>query len=71
MSSQEESSPKAKPTRKKNKMKEKKAKKTIQLRDLTPTKDVRGGHRRFRGRLMTQLEDPQVPRGGYGIHMTQ
>jgi hypothetical protein len=51
-------------------MKEKKAKKTIQLRDLTPTKDVRGGHRRFRGRLMTQL-DPQVPRGGYGIHMPQ
>ena len=30
-------------------MKEKKEKKTLQLRDLTPTKDVRGGNRRHRG----------------------
>ena len=34
-----------------------KIKKTIKLRDLTPTKDVRGGNRRrFRGR--NQKEDP-------------
>jgi hypothetical protein len=31
-------------------MKEKKARKTLQLRDLTPTKDVFGGNRRHRGR---------------------
>jgi hypothetical protein len=55
MSSQDESSRKAKTTRKKNKMK---MKKTIKLRDLTPTRDVRGGHRRFRGRLLNQKEDP-------------
>jgi len=30
-------------------MKEKKAKKTLQVRDLTPTNDVRGGNRRHRG----------------------
>ena len=29
-------------------MKEKKARKTLQLRDLTPTKDVFGGNRRHR-----------------------
>jgi hypothetical protein len=29
-------------------MKEKKARKTLQVRDLTPTKDVRGGNRRHR-----------------------
>jgi hypothetical protein len=48
MSSQDESSRKAKTTRKKNKMKEKKARKILQARDLTPTKDVRGGNRRHR-----------------------
>jgi hypothetical protein len=59
MSSQDESSRKAKTTRKKNKMKEKKAKKTLQVRDLTPTKDVSGGNRRrFHGRLLNQKEDP-------------
>ena len=44
MSSQDESSRKAKPTRKKNKMEQKKAKKTIKVRDLKPTKDVKGGY---------------------------
>jgi hypothetical protein len=39
MSSQDESSRKAKPTRKKNKMAQKKAKKIIKVRDLKPTKD--------------------------------
>ena len=40
-------------------MKEKKAKKTLQVRDLTPTKDVSGGNRRrFHGRLLNQKEDP-------------
>jgi hypothetical protein len=41
-------------------MKEKKAKKALQVRDLTPTKDVSGGkrHRRFHGRLLNQKEDP-------------
>jgi hypothetical protein len=49
MSSQDESSRKAKTTRKKNKMKEKKAKKTLQVRDLTPARDPRGGNRCHRG----------------------
>jgi hypothetical protein len=44
MSSQDESSRKAKPTRKKNKMEQKKAKKTIKVRDLKPKKDVKGGY---------------------------
>jgi hypothetical protein len=48
MSSQNESSWKAKTTKRKNKMKEKKARKTLQLRDLEPTKDVFGGNRRHR-----------------------
>jgi hypothetical protein len=30
-------------------MKEKKARKTLQLRDVRPTQDVRGGNRRHRG----------------------
>jgi len=49
MSSQDESSRKVKTTRKKSKMKEKKAKKTLQVRDLTPTRDPRGGNRRHCG----------------------
>jgi len=48
MSFQDESSRKAKTTKRKNKMKEKKARKTLQLRDLEPTKDVFGGNRRHR-----------------------
>ncbi len=36
--------------RKKNKMTEKKAKKTIKIRDLEPTKDAIGGNRRHRRR---------------------
>jgi len=50
MSSQDESSLKAKPTRKKNKMKQKKAKKTIKVRDLKPTKDAKGGNLNVRCR---------------------
>lgn len=55
--------------RKKNKMTEKKAKKTIKVRDLEPTKDAIGGHHRHR-RLLHQSEDrDRAPRGGYGIHI--
>ena len=43
-------------------MTEKKAKKTIKIRDLEPTKDARGGYRHRR--LLHQREDPRpVPRG--------
>jgi hypothetical protein len=57
-----------KPNREKNKMTEKKAKKTIKLRDLEPTRDAIGGNRR----LLRQREDPRpAPRGGYGIHKLQ
>jgi hypothetical protein len=74
MSSQDESSRKAKTTRKKNKMKEKKARKTLQVRDLTPTKDVRGGNRRHRGRghafgLNQQENRRQALRNINGIFM--
>ncbi len=49
-------------------MTEKRAKKTIKLRDLEPTKDARGGIRR----LLRQREDPRpAPRGGYGLHQVQ
>jgi len=69
MSFQDENSRKAKPNRKKNKMTEKKAKKTIKLRDLEPTKDAIGGVHR---RLLRQREDPRpAARGGYGIHLPQ
>jgi hypothetical protein len=40
MSSQDESSQNPKPTRKKNKMAQKKANKTIKARDLKPAKDA-------------------------------
>jgi hypothetical protein len=43
MTSQDESSRKAKPTRKKNKMAQKKTKKTNKVRDLKPKKDAKGG----------------------------
>jgi hypothetical protein len=49
MSSQDESSRKAKPTRKKNKMAHKKAKKTIKTRDLKATKDAKGGGQHGKG----------------------
>jgi len=59
MSFQDENSPKAKTIRKKNKMIEKKVKKTIKLRDLEPTKDVIGGYRRHRSQAfgLNQQED--------------
>ena len=55
-------------------MKEKKAKKTIKLRDLTPTKDARGGNRRHRGHasafgLHRQEDLRQARRGANGIFM--
>ena len=58
--------------RKKNKMKEKKEKKTLQVRDLTPTKDVRGGNRHHRGLafafgLHRQEDLRQARRGATGI----
>jgi len=61
--------------RKKNKMKEKKEKKTLQVRDLTPTKDVRGGnlhHRGSRGHALAfglnrQEDLRQARRGATGI----
>jgi hypothetical protein len=46
MSSQDESSRKAKTNEKKNKMAQKKAKKIIKVRDLKPAKDIKGGLRR-------------------------
>jgi hypothetical protein len=65
---------KAKPTRKKNKMTQKKANKTIRIRDLEPAKDAKGG-RHHRGHrhtsLLNQKEDPHAPDGGYGIHMVR
>jgi hypothetical protein len=56
-------------------MKEKKARKTLQVRDLTPTKDVRGGNRRHRGHRghafgMNRQEDRRrALRGATGIFM--
>ena len=72
MSSQDESSRKAKPKRKKNNMSQKKVKKTIQVRDLMPLKDAKGGHH-HRHRQASLLNDDKdyVPRGGYGIHPPQ
>ena len=75
MSSQDESSRKAKPTRKKNKMSQKKAKITIKARDLMPAKDAKGGgHHRHHGhrhasRLNQKEESGHIPGGGYGVHM--
>ena len=52
-------------------MTEKKAKKTIKVRDLMPTKDARGGQRGHRS-LLNQSEGARhAPGGGYGIHMVQ
>jgi len=51
MNSQDESSRKAEPTRKTNKMAQKKAKKMIKVRDLKPTKDAKGGRRQGGGGL--------------------
>ena len=70
MNSQEESSWKAKPTRKENYMSQKKAKKTIQVRDLTPLKDVRGGrhHRHRHTSALTQnLDRDFIARGPQGF----
>jgi hypothetical protein len=58
-----------KPNREKNKMTEKKAKKTIKFRDLAPTKDARGGHRNHHP-LLNESGDPKhLPGGGYGNHL--
>ena len=60
------------PTRRKNKMSQKKAKKTIQVRDLMPLKDAKGGrHHRHRHNSALQDKEPHVPSGGYGIHLPQ
>ncbi|HEV8418475.1 MAG TPA: hypothetical protein VGQ43_06995 [Candidatus Udaeobacter sp.] len=55
-------------------MKEKKARKTLQVRDLTPTEDVRGGNRRHRGSghafaLPQQQDLRQARRNVNGIFM--
>jgi hypothetical protein len=69
MSFQDKSSRKAKPNREKDKMTEKKAKKTIKVRDLAPTKDARGGHRNHHP-LLNESGDPKhLPGGGYGNHL--
>jgi len=71
MSSQDESSRKAKPERK-NHMSQKKVKKTIQVRDLMPLKDARGGrHHRHRHTSVLLDKEPHIPGGGYGIHQPQ
>jgi len=52
-------------------MSQKKAKKTVQVRDLMPLKDAKGG-RHHRQRYISLLNDKDyVPRGGYGIHQPQ
>jgi len=53
-------------------MSQKKVKKTIQVRDLMPLKDAKGGHH-HRHRQASLLNDDKdyVPRGGYGIHPPQ
>jgi hypothetical protein len=61
MSSQGESSRKAKPTRKKNKMAQEKAKKTIKVRDLKPTKDAKGGRKHHHRTTVKTVND-----GGWG-----
>ena len=74
VSSQDESSRKAKPTRKKNKMALKKATKIIKDRDLMPAKDVKGGgHHRHRhcSLLHQNVDSVHAPCGGYGIHKVQ
>ena len=60
--------------RKKNKMKEKKEKKTLQVGDLASTKDVRGGNHRHRGHafafgLHRQEDLRQARRGATGIFL--
>jgi hypothetical protein len=74
MTSQDESSRKAKTTRKKNKMAQKKAKKMIKVRDLMPATDARGGghHRHRHASALHQNHDrDRIPCGGYGIHQPQ
>ncbi len=54
-------------------MSQKKAKKTIQVRDLMPLKDARGGrHHRHRhnSALSQNVDRDYVPRGGFG-HLPQ
>jgi len=65
MSSQDESSQKAKPTRKKSKMEQKEAKKTIKVSDLKPTKDAKGGRKQHR-RRQTTVNDWTVNETGAG-----
>ena len=48
--------------RKKNKMTEKKAKKTLKVRDLKPTKDARGGYR-HRGHACLRVAPAERTRG--------
>jgi len=74
MSSQDESSRKAKTTRKENYMSQKKVKKIIQIRDLMPLKDAKGGrHHRHRhtSALNQNADRDYISRGGYGIHLPQ
>src|SRR4026208_503622 len=55
-------------------MSQKKARKTIQVRDLMPLRDVKGGrHHRHRhtSALNQNADRDYVPRGGYGIHQPQ
>jgi hypothetical protein len=56
MSSQDESSRKAKTARKKNKMAQRKAKKTIKVRDLKPTKDAKSGRKHHHRRSQTTVK---------------
>ena len=53
-------------------MSQKKAKKNIQLRDLMPLKDAKGGrHHRHRHASVLLGKEPHAPGGGYGIHQPQ
>jgi hypothetical protein len=52
-------------------MSQKKAKKTIEVRDLTPLKDAKGGrHHRHRHNSALLGKEPHAPGGGFG-HLPQ
>ena len=50
-------------------MTEKKAKKTIRVRDLEPTKDARGGNRNHRSLSLREGVRQRLVGGGYGNHL--
>jgi len=53
--------------RKKNKMTEKKAKKTLKVRDLEPTKDARGGNSLHRSLSQREGVRQRLPGGNHQV----